>query len=68
MNSLNQIYVNLRAAIRLTLFSLVMTVFFVAAGIKYLVTADPVERRKKLSHGSRQVALRIMKSFGVELI
>ncbi len=68
MNLFSQLYTNIRAALRLLLFVIIITEYFFWAILKYFSTADEVERRKKLiANGSRTGRL-ITKAFNIELI
>ncbi|MEQ1722524.1 MAG: lysophospholipid acyltransferase family protein [Pseudobdellovibrio sp.] len=63
-----EIYSNIRAAIRFLKFASIILLYFIIAIVKYVLTSDPLERRKKLIENGNFIANLMVKAFNIELI
>jgi lyso-ornithine lipid O-acyltransferase len=63
-----EIYTNIRAAFRFFKFVSVISLYFLMAIVKYVLTSDPLERRKKLIENCQFISTLIVKAFNIELI
>jgi 1-acyl-sn-glycerol-3-phosphate acyltransferase len=63
-----EIYTNIRAAFRFFKFVSVISLYFLMAIVKYVLTSDPLQRRKKLIENCQFISTLIVKAFNIELI
>ena len=68
MNLLQQLYLNIRAGLRLFKFVGVISLYFILAVYNFFQTKDPVLRRRLLTKNGTRTARLILKTFNVELI
>lgn len=68
MSSLHQIYLNIRASYRVLRLAWAILSFFFVASIIYFFTADPIERRQRLTKKAQAASKKMLLSFNVELI
>lgn len=68
MNLIYQLFANIRASFRFLKFLIVMMIYFIFAGYNYLITPDPIARRKKLTQNGQTTAKWILRVFNVRLI
>lgn len=68
MQLINEIYVNIRAALRLLKFIFIIIIFFIRAIYLSVTTSDPVLRRKRMTLNGRRTAREMAAAFNIELI
>ena len=68
MQLINEIYVNIRAALRFLKFFYVIIIFFIRAIHLSLTTSDPVLRRKRMTLNGSRTAREMAAAFNVEII
>lgn len=68
MNFINQFLTSIRAVFRVFKFITVISLYFIFAVYNYLSTANPIERRKKLTMNGQVTAKWILRAFNIKLI
>lgn len=68
MNVLKEIPLQLRAALRILIFILILIYYFIRAGLLYCSTNDVILRRSRLIKNTTHVSRLILKVFGVKLV
>lgn len=64
---MSNLYIQIRAAYRLLLFISIVMVYFINAIMWYLVTRDPIKRRKRLIENGSKYSKMILTAFNVKL-